>query len=73
WIAADLLSQAEHDPKSRVYAISPDSKLLDEVEDSVESRLSDHPNPDPVAEALEESELIVADDLLHAVNLSNDL
>lgn len=73
WIAADLLSQAEHDPNSRVFALSPDETLLDDVEEEIGDLLADHPNPDPIREALQQSALIATKDLPEAIRLSNEL
>ena len=39
-IAADLLSQAEHDPNAQVIVVSPDSALLDAIGAEVERQLA---------------------------------
>jgi histidinol dehydrogenase len=39
WIAADLLSQAEHDPVSQSILITDDAAFADAVENAVEARL----------------------------------
>ncbi len=36
WIAADLLSQAEHDPSSQSILITDDAKFADQVEDRID-------------------------------------
>lgn len=73
WIAADLLSQAEHDPNSRVYALTPSDGLDDAIEEAVRNKLENHPDPEPVRKALEESALVTTRDLSEAVGLSNEL
>ncbi|RDC60461.1 Histidinol dehydrogenase [Alteripontixanthobacter maritimus] len=40
WIAADLLSQAEHDPTSQSILITDDAKFADQVEDCVDLQTS---------------------------------
>lgn len=39
WLAADFLSQAEHDEAAQSILISTDSRLLDQVADSIEAHL----------------------------------
>ena len=46
YIAADLLSQAEHDPLSGTYLISDDSKVIENVRDELEKQLLDLPRAD---------------------------
>ncbi|HBJ94030.1 MAG TPA: histidinol dehydrogenase, partial [Hyphomonadaceae bacterium] len=43
WIAADLLSQAEHDPAAQSILISPDAAYLDEVERELDRQLQQLP------------------------------
>ena len=43
WIAADLLSQAEHDPAAQSILISPDAEYLDEVERELDRQLQQLP------------------------------
>ncbi len=43
WIAADLLSQAEHDPAAQSILITPDPAFADAVEAAVERRLTTLP------------------------------
>lgn len=73
WVAADLLSQAEHDPRARSFCLSPDESFLDEVEDEVGNFLSEHPNPDPVREALDHSGLVRTRSVEEAVEMTNEL
>ncbi|MEE2692336.1 MAG: histidinol dehydrogenase [Pseudomonadota bacterium] len=43
WIAADLLSQSEHDPSSQSILITDDSAFADKVEAAVEAQLAASP------------------------------
>ena len=48
-IAADLLSQAEHDPKARAIFLTPSAALADAVAAEVESALADLPSREVAA------------------------
>ncbi|MFC2953285.1 histidinol dehydrogenase [Marinicaulis aureus] len=50
WIAADLLSQAEHDPSSQSVLITDNAAFADKVEEAVREQLSDSPRRE-IAEA----------------------
>ncbi|PQA86774.1 histidinol dehydrogenase [Hyphococcus luteus] len=50
WIAADLLSQAEHDPSSQSVLITDDAGFADRVEEAVRSQLAESPRRE-IAEA----------------------
>ncbi|WP_413623752.1 histidinol dehydrogenase [Luteibacter sp. Lutesp34] len=71
FVAADLLSQAEHGPDSQVLLVSPSSGLLDAVEDEVERQRAQLPRADVAALALSESRLVLVGDLAEAVEVSN--
>lgn len=59
YIAADLLSQAEHGADSQVLLVTCSEKLVKEVEQAVEKQLAELPRKDIAAKALENSKLIV--------------
>ncbi|MBI3675606.1 MAG: histidinol dehydrogenase [Proteobacteria bacterium] len=46
WIAADLLSQAEHDPSSQSILITDDANFADEVSEAVDRSLASLPRKD---------------------------
>lgn len=71
FIAADLLSQAEHGPDSQVLLVSPSADLLDRVEMEVERQRRELPRADVAAMALYESRLILVSDLAEAIEVSN--
>ncbi len=73
YMAADLLGQAEHDPASRVYLLSPDPDLLDTVAGRVETLLDGHPRREPVGTSLEHSALVDLEDLEEGVGWINRL
>ncbi|WP_428409208.1 histidinol dehydrogenase [Hyphococcus sp.] len=50
WIAADLLSQAEHDPSSQSVLITDDAAFADKVQDAVKQQLAENPRRE-IAEA----------------------
>jgi histidinol dehydrogenase len=71
FIAADLLSQAEHGKDSQVILVTNDASLLEKVEQSVEKQLAFLPRADFASGALDNSKMFVVNDLIEAVSLSN--
>jgi histidinol dehydrogenase len=71
FIAADLLSQAEHGPDSQVLLVSPSAGLLARVANEVESQRRALPRADIAARALEESRLVLVNDIDEALDVSN--
>lgn len=71
FVAADLLSQAEHGPDSQVLLVSPSSELLDRVAEEVERQRLELPRAEVAAKALGESRLVQVRDLAEAVEVSN--
>lgn len=51
WIAADLLSQAEHDPAAQSILISPDAEYLDAVERELDRQLQQLPTVETAAKS----------------------
>lgn len=72
FVAADLLSQAEHGPDSQVVLISDDAGLLDAVEAQIELQLTALSRSDIARASLSESRLIQVDSLEHAFAISNE-
>jgi histidinol dehydrogenase len=72
FVAADLLSQAEHGPDSQVIAISDDAALLDAVAAQVDAQLEALPRADIARRALAGSRLIRAGSTAQALAISND-
>jgi histidinol dehydrogenase len=71
FIAADLLSQAEHGPDSQVILVTPDVALANQVAQQVEQQLTALSRRDIAAKALSESRLIVTESLQQCIDISN--
>ncbi|TWI11936.1 histidinol dehydrogenase [Aerolutibacter ruishenii] len=71
FVAADLLSQAEHGPDSQVLLLSNDEELIDDVAVQVTRQLAILPRADVARRALESSRLILVDTLEEAFAISN--
>ncbi|MEO8997822.1 MAG: histidinol dehydrogenase, partial [Rhodanobacter sp.] len=71
FVAADLLSQAEHGPDSQVILLSPSAELLDKVASEVERQCAELPRAEIATQALAQSRLILVDSLAQAVEVSN--
>lgn len=71
YIAADLLSQAEHGADSQVLLVTRSEKLVQQVEQAVNEQLSTLPRKEIAAKALENSKLIVVRTEEEAMDLLN--
>ncbi|KRE99459.1 histidinol dehydrogenase [Frateuria sp. Soil773] len=71
FVAADLLSQAEHGPDSQVILLSPSAALLDAVAGEVERQCADLPRAAIARQALAQSRLIAVESLAQALAVSN--
>ena len=72
FVAADLLSQAEHGPDSQVILLSDDDALLAAVAVEVERQLATLPRAEIARRALQHSRLVRVADIAQAIALSND-
>ena len=72
FVAADLLSQAEHGLDSQVVLITTSEKLLAEVEYEVQHQLSRLPRWQIAEKSLENSKLILVKDMDEAIELTNE-
>lgn len=72
FVAADLLSQAEHGADSQVILLSDDADLLAQVEAELERQLVSLPRAAIARLALQSSRLIRVDSLDEAFAISND-
>lgn len=72
YVAADLLSQAEHGTDSQVLLVSNREALVKEVLVQVESQLAELPRRDIAAGALKNSTAIVVDTMDEAIELVNE-
>ncbi|MEI7038174.1 histidinol dehydrogenase [Fulvimonas yonginensis] len=71
FVAADLLSQAEHGPDSQVLLVSPSASLLDRVEAEIARQCGSLPRADIARQALARSRLIEVSSLEQALAVSN--
>lgn len=71
FIAADLLSQAEHGNDSQVILFTDSELILNQVETAVEGQLSDLSRANFASKALENSKLILLKNLEEAMAMSN--
>jgi histidinol dehydrogenase len=71
YVAADLLSQAEHGPDSQVILVTPSAVLADAVRDEVDLQVATLPRADVARAALAHARVIVVDALEDAFDISN--
>ena len=71
FIAADLLSQAEHGADSQVVFVTTDEAYLNMVHFAIDQQLKNLPRKELAEKALENSKLILVKDMDEAIDLSN--
>lgn len=71
FVAADLLSQAEHGIDSQVFLITTSNKVIDEVQKAVSRQLEQLPRKEIAQKTLENSTLVLVNDLQEAIDLTN--
>ena len=71
FVAADLLSQAEHGIDSQVILITTSEDMLNKVKDEVNVQLAQLPRCEIAAKTLENSQLVLVHDSQEAIDLSN--
>jgi histidinol dehydrogenase len=71
FIAADLLSQAEHGPDSQVLLVTTESLMVDEVQTALEEQLSLLPRAETARQALRNSKAVVVNSKDTALDLVN--
>lgn len=71
FIAADLLSQAEHGPDSQVFLISTSEQLADNVNHELLSQLEKLPRKEIAQKALDNSKTVVVKNTSEAIELAN--
>ncbi|WP_087026006.1 histidinol dehydrogenase [Thaumasiovibrio subtropicus] len=71
FIAADLLSQAEHGPDSQVVLVTPEPSLADRVADAIQQQLKTLSRADIARQALGSSLLVVAESIEECIAISN--
>ncbi len=71
FVAADLLSQAEHGVDSQVILVTPSANLIDEVEREMSAQLQLLGRAETARAALEHSRSILVENLTEAIEVSN--
>ena len=71
FVAADLLSQAEHGIDSQVFLITTSHKVIDDVQQAVSRQLDLLPRKEIAQKTLENSTLVLVSNLQEAIELSN--
>ena len=74
FVAADLLSQAEHDRMATAVLVTDSMALAQAVSDEVERQLQTLPRQEIARASIEQNgQIIVTDDLLSAIDAANEL
>jgi histidinol dehydrogenase len=74
FVAADLLSQAEHDERASAILMTPHRPLAEAVQEEVEARVPDLPRADVIEQALADyGACFVTDTMEEAVDLMNTM
>jgi histidinol dehydrogenase len=71
FIAADLISQAEHGPDSQVIFVTPDEKLLEEVKKEIGQQTEKLSRKEIIWKSLENSKLILFSSIDDCISFSN--
>ena len=72
FVAADLLSQAEHGADSQVLLVSISKALVEKVQQALEQQLAQLPRKEIAARALENSKAVIAASYDEAIGLVNE-
>lgn len=72
FVAADLLSQAEHGPDSQVVLVSTSEAMIDETLNEIERQIESLPRKSTAATAIQNSKAILVKDLEEGVELLNE-
>lgn len=71
YVAADLLSQAEHGPDSQVVLVSTSSEMINQVKLEIEKQLAELPRKEIAAIALSNSRAVLMNTIEEAIELVN--
>lgn len=71
FVAADLLSQAEHGPDSQVVLLTPSEVIADKVTDAVKEQLKALSRAEIAQKALGSSIIVITDSIEQCVEISN--
>ena len=71
YVAADLLSQAEHGPDSQVMLLTTNEEVAEKIILAIKDQLKELPRNEIIALALQNSKAIIVKDMEEAIALSN--
>lgn len=71
YVAADLLSQAEHGPDSQVVLLTTNEEVAEKIILAIKDQLKELPRNEIIALALQNSKAIIVKDMEEAIALSN--
>ena len=72
FVAADLLSQAEHGGDSQVLLVTTSQALAEKVSKEIHSQLANLPRKDIAAQALKSSKIIIVSNIADCVEIINE-
>lgn len=72
FVAADLLSQAEHGADSQVLLVSTDRNMIDKVVVELEKQLEELPRKEIAAKSISHSQAIYVDNMEIAISITNE-
>ncbi len=73
YIAADILAQAEHDPKAACILVTTDTKIAEAASAEVARMFAQSPRQEIIQKALDNSGYIIAETLDEAIDLMNEI
>ena len=71
YVAADLLSQAEHGPDSQVILVTTDAACVPPIQQAIDEQLENLPRKDVAKKAIENSKIIVFESDAEAIDFIN--
>ena len=71
FVAADLLSQAEHGPDSQVVLVTTSESLSEKVQLSISKQINDLPRKNIAEQALKNSKIVLLKNIEEAIGFSN--
>ncbi len=71
YVAADLLSQAEHGPDSQVILLTTSEDIVSKVKTAISEQLNELPRKNTAEKALQNSKIVLVKSIGEAIELSN--
>jgi histidinol dehydrogenase len=73
WLVADIMAQAEHDPRARAIVVTTDIELAERLKQNVERALVDSPRRDILQRSISKSSIIIVKDRENGAKVINDI